>query len=114
VIYYVFQETDLNNFKAQLKTKDEEAQQAKKDYDTQLEANNTGTQRAAGLAQKTYEAKLKVLNIQLTAMEKKNIAVQLELESLNFQMAAIQTQQVDDNEAFQKRFEVISMVGNNY
>ena len=38
---------DSNNFKAQLKAKDEEAQQAKKDYETQLATNAENAQRAA-------------------------------------------------------------------
>ena len=41
------QAVDSNNFKAQLKTKDEEAQQAKKDYETQLATNAENAQRAA-------------------------------------------------------------------
>ena len=34
--YFYSQEADSKDFKAQLKTKDEEAHQAKKDYETQL------------------------------------------------------------------------------
>jgi hypothetical protein len=37
---------DSNNFKAQLKAKDEEAHQAKKDYETQLATNAENAQRA--------------------------------------------------------------------
>ena len=97
--YSVLQEADSKDFKAQLKTKDEEAQQAKKDFETQLAAKDIDTQRAEDLARKTYEAKLKKLHIQLTAMETEKEAVQLELASVKSQLAA-------DNEAFPKRFEV--------
>ena len=77
--YSVLQEVDSNDFKTQLKTKNEEAHQAKKDYETQL----------AKLEEKTHL--LGKLNSKLADQ-------QLELESGRTNIAKLQA----DNQLLQQ------------